>query len=104
VRTLSTPAVLLAASLVSIPPGVAHAAAPLDIAEQMERARLAEQHLDYDVAAELWLEIVASKELSSRQRLEVNLSAGRVARVRGQDLVVLDAPGLKCHAQGAVST
>jgi len=72
------------ALLVTIGPALAAAPLPT-VAEHMERARLAEQKLDYDVAAELWSALVARRDLTPEQRFEANLNAGRVHRILGRD-------------------
>jgi hypothetical protein len=53
--------------------------------ELAERARFAEGDLDYDRAADLWLEVIGNPETSDTLRFEANLSAGAIERIRGND-------------------
>lgn len=79
VRALGVVALLIAAA----DPALAKALLP--VAEQMAQARLAEQGLDYDVAADLWQTLVSRQDLTAAQRFEANLNAGRVNRILGRD-------------------
>jgi hypothetical protein len=53
--------------------------------ELAERARFAERDLDYDRAADLWLEVIGNPETTDALRFEANLSAGAIERIRGND-------------------
>lgn len=50
------------------------------------RAQAAETDLEYDDAADVWMAVIARDDLTDAQRLEANLNAGRIARIRGQDM------------------
>lgn len=53
--------------------------------ETAERARFAERDLDYDRAADLWLEVIGNPATSEALRFEANLQAGAIERIRGND-------------------
>jgi hypothetical protein len=70
------------------PVQIARAAPPppaVSFDDQLASGRASEANLDYEEAAEVYLEIVARTDLTDEQRLEANLCAGRVTRIMGKD-------------------
>jgi hypothetical protein len=91
IATLALVAWLLLASRVSLAETPATTGAPgaaegAEIEQLFSAAEQAEERLDYEEAAILWTELIARPDLSAERRIAANFNAGRIARIRGQDL------------------
>jgi len=63
----------------------AAASAPDGVAEFAERARTAEEGLEYEEASSLWLRILLLDGITEAQRVEAYLNAGRIALLLGRE-------------------
>jgi len=66
-------------------PSLLHVSSLAPPDEVADRARFAESDLDYDRAADLWLEVIGNPDTSDALRFEANLQAGAIERIRGND-------------------
>lgn len=71
--------------VLSVLPALLHVSALAPPDEVAARARFAESDLDYDRAADLWLEVIGNPDTTDALRFEANLQAGAIERIRGND-------------------